>query len=482
VEHSRALKKIHSRNFLSAILLIVCLSLGCVAQRQIAEIHSGTSGFQAVAIGLCEDYPEESRSLAGARRDLEVLATNDIHVLRIAFGWDAMEPEPDKYDWNFWDDFVRIATDEYGIQLIPYVCYTPKWVSSSTNEDFFQQPPRDNAAFAEFVKQLVTRYKDRIHSWEIWNEPDNSYYWRGSVGQFANLLQAGASAVREADPSAKVVLGGLAWNPNFLEAVLTNSAAIQNIDVINLHNYYETWASEPLEHIPDYVGHAYDLIHQHGQHQPIWLAEAGYSSFRSGDFVSGQYQARYLSEHTPQGQAVALFRTLTLALASGKVSLVAWYRINDLPETQAVLGDVNNRHLGILDEHGRAKPALRALQFFHSLIPESFRCLDGEIRVSKEINSPAEVHAFENTDGHIVVAAWLRTYVPGADGNRADSGAAKIDLDFPFRIKNSAQIFDESGNKCGNLSVVSHKRTTRLSNLHLSRDHVTVLTLTPAAR
>src|SRR3982751_2697252 len=78
--------------------------------------------FQHDTLGLCEDYPEESRSLAAARRDLEVLRTNHIPALRIAFGWDAIEPEPGKYDWSFWDDFVRIATDEYHVRLIPYIC------------------------------------------------------------------------------------------------------------------------------------------------------------------------------------------------------------------------------------------------------------------------------------------------------------------------------------------------------------------------
>lgn len=78
-------------------------------------------------LGLCEDYPEETRSLSGARADLEVARASGARVLRIAFGGDAIEGARGRYDWSFWDDFVRLAVDDYGITLIPYVCYTPRW-------------------------------------------------------------------------------------------------------------------------------------------------------------------------------------------------------------------------------------------------------------------------------------------------------------------------------------------------------------------
>jgi hypothetical protein len=463
--------------------LLLLLSIGCAPGRQTLPPRSTASvAYTHVSLGLCEDYPEESRSLSLARRDLQVLATNDLRVLRIAFGWDAMEPEPGKYDWSFWDDFVRMATDEYGIRLIPYVCYTPRWASASQGEDFWQQPPTNTAPFAEFMKQLVSRYKDRIHSWEIWNEPDNPAYWGGTVEQFADLLAAGSRAVRQVDPSAKVVLGGLAWNLNFLEAVLTNSAAIQNVDIINLHNYYETWSSDPLENLPAYVGRAADILQLHGQDKPIWMAEVGYSSFRDGAFVSGQYQAGFRHEHTPEAQAASVFRVMTLLLASGKVSLAAWYRVNDLPGTQEVIGDVNNRHLGILDQHGHPKPALRALKYFQSLFAERFRCIDQEVRLTREIGAPVEVHAFEKRDGEVVVVGWLKTYVPGTregpvSGNAIDKRQATISLSFPAPLASSGEAYNELGDHRGTLRLQQQRRTTHLPNVKLRDGRITVLVL-----
>jgi hypothetical protein len=460
---------------LVGIILLLVLAWGCATQERGDLRVLRTRSVEHVAIGLCEDYPKDSRSLAAARHDLELLKTNNIHVLRISFSWLDMEPERGNYDFSFWDDFVRMAVDEYGVQLIPYVCYTPRWASTSTNADYWQQPPADTAAFAEFIEQLVARYKNQIHSWEIWNEPDNPYYWRGSVEQFEELLRVGARAVRNTDPTAKVVMGGLAWSPNFLEGVLANTAVITNVDVINLHNYYETWASEPLERIPDYVGRASDLIHQYEQHQPIWLAEAGYSDFRRSNYVSGQYIARFQFEHTPGAQAESLFRVMTLALASRKVSLVAWYRIHDLPAAQEVIGDENNRHLGILDQQNRGKPALRALQFFDSLFTNGVKCIDDAVRVSKMIGSPVEVHAFEKSDGEVVVTAWMRTYVPGQQAGETSAVPGAVDLELPFAVETSARAFDEVGNALGKISVARRGHSSRIAGLLLGQNKVTVL-------
>ena len=466
------------------VSLVACLCLSCVQPRRggLRDSAEPAAVFRQVLIGVSEDYPEGSRALADARSDLETISTNELRVLRISFDWDSMEPEPGRYDWSFWDEFVRMATDEYGIQLIPFVCGTPRWASTGTGDDFRQCPPKNNAQFAAFMRQIVDRYKSRIHSWEIWNEPDNPDYWRGSVGQYAALLQAGSRAVRGADPQAKVVMGGLAWNLSFLDAVLTNTDAIRDVDVINLHNYYQTWASQPLERIPDYVGSAYDLIHDHGQHQAIWMAEGGHSGVHRTGHVSDRYEAYFRNEHTPELQAAGLFRALTLLLASDKVSLITWCRIRDLPGAQEVVGDENIRHLGLLDPNGRPKSALLAMKFFHSLFPYRLRCIDHDVRVSKASGPPVEIHAFQKYDGNIVVLAWLKTRAPDTRGNDAGGRAedlrqAEIDLEFPFPTENAATLFDEFGNREKTLPVSRHEAGVQVRGLGLRDDRVAVLEL-----
>jgi hypothetical protein len=419
----------------------------CRTSERTADVSK--QDFERVTVGIGEDYPKATRSLTKARHDLEVVKTNGLSVLRISFSWAEMEPERGKYDWAFWDSFVRMATDEFGLRLIPYVCYTPSW-ASRTPESFWTQPPTDPAFFREFLKVLVSRYKGRIHSWEIWNEPDNPEYWRGSLNEFATLIEEGSRAVHEADPRAQIVMGGLAGNLNFLAGMLTNHLALKEINIFNLHNYYETWSNDSIEQIPQYINHARDLLRGHDRQTPLWLAEVGYSNFRRGDHVSAQVKATAAFEHTAQYQASALFRLLTLALASGDVSLVTWYRINDLPSETEVIGDQNNLYLGILSTNREPKPALKALSFFETLFGNGFRRSD-EVRIQKEADSTAEVHEFWLPGQTMVLVAWLRTRAPHGTANfndlREQMKAERLNFFLPFEIVEEPSIFNECGVK-----------------------------------
>ena len=50
-----------------------------------------------------------------------------------------------------------------------------------------------------------------MRSWEVWNEPDYPSWWKGRPqrGEYLDLLKVVAAGIREADPTAEVVLGSL---------------------------------------------------------------------------------------------------------------------------------------------------------------------------------------------------------------------------------------------------------------------------------
>ena len=358
-----------------------------------------------VELGLCEDYPEESRSLAAARLDLERTRATGATVLRIAFGWDAIEPERGRFDWGFWDDFVRLAVEEYDLRLIPYVCYTPAWAASEAGDDSWRSPPRDMADFEHFLATISARYAPWIDSWEIWNEPDNPAYWTGDVESFAELLRAGSRGARRGNPAATIVLGGLAWDLDFLRSLLAEQDAARHVDVVNVHSYFETWHEDPIESLPAYLEEAATIIREQGEGEPLWMAEVGYSSRGNSAQVSEVYRARFTSEHTPEAQASALARTMLVSLATGRLALFAWYRINDLPTTQDVIGDDNNLHLGLFDGAGNPKPARRTFAWLTRLLRQPHRVMTDQLHVQSE--EPVEARAFALADGRTLVGVWF---------------------------------------------------------------------------
>ena len=333
-------------------------------------------GFYYQPAGLADDFPEESTTFERIRQDFEVVRATGARHFRFAIGWDGVEIAPGEYKWGFWDELVRLASD-YGITLLPYVCYTPAWLNADP-VNYWRNPPDDLQRFGAFMYAIASRYKGKVASWELWNEPDNDYYWTGTAAQFAAMVREGARQVRRADPAAIVVLGGMAHGRSpFLEELLRQQQLGRDFDVVNVHGYFETWSPEPAEDYPQMLQAVHDLIAETAPHLDLWLAEFGYSDYRLDCASASEWvDIRYRYEHTPEYQAVALWKDHVLAAASGDVSLTTWYRIHDLPEAEGVIGDENNKHLGILDVNGDPKPAYYALPFlqphFRSPFPGGF--------------------------------------------------------------------------------------------------------------
>jgi hypothetical protein len=439
------------------IFLVIALLAGCVARpTPPGAPRADALSWRHVALGLCEDYPEETRTLDEVRADLALVAAAGLGVLRVSMGWDDLEPQKDHYVFDFWDQVVRLAEERH-IRLIPYVAYTPAWNAEGHFEDFWRRPPRDVGEFGQLMELLARRYRGRIGSWELWNEPDNADYWRGSVAAYQALLRAGAEGVRRGDPAARVVSGGLAGKVEFLRGVLGDPATARSIDVVNVHAYNETWNGSPLEQLTGYL----DEVAALAGSRPLWLAEVGYSNHRRGGEVSPGYHARYGYEHSPSFQADVLVRTLALALAGPHLSLVAWYELKDPRADAPMIGDVNNRHLGVTFADRRPKPSLAALALWARLFGPGFRSLDAQVRVSGD--GPAAVlHAFLLTDGTALVVAWLPTNPAGAPppppgGDAADSRHSELAITLPCASAREAVRLDGTGRILGSVPITGQR-------------------------
>ena len=130
-------------------------------------------------------------------------------------------------------------------------------------------------------------------------------------------------------------------------------------------------------------------------------------------------------------------------MSTETLPVVAWYRINDLPPGNEVIGDDNNRYLGVRDTAGRPKPAVQTLALFGEWLRRDYRVVSPRVIAA----SPAtEVHEFEFSDGIRLVAAWLR--MPGSAAAERqpveDQRTATVTLELPARAS-QVRVLDATG-------------------------------------
>ncbi len=150
-----------------------------------------------------------------------------------------------------------------------------------------------NNYWARFVFDIVARYKPGgwlathegwpegtgVSYWEIWNEPDFSFFWSGTVEEYFRLLKVGYLVAKFADPDCTVLVGGLAnyfdasWFPRLLGAIGEDSDRMANdwyFDVVATHSYSRS--KDTYEHTCR-IG---DLLRPYGLGDKlIWINESG---------------------------------------------------------------------------------------------------------------------------------------------------------------------------------------------------------------
>jgi hypothetical protein len=426
----------------------------------------------STAIG--DDYFDGHDSRARDLRHLRIAKELHVQYLRCAFSWNGIEPEPGRYDFRFWDMLVTEAASA-GIELIPYVAYTPEWAARE-KKDFWEQPPEDPQTFSKIMEKLATRYRGRVHSWELWNEPDNREYWQGTADEFAQMIIPAAQAVRRADPSAKIVLGGMSYGPaDFFQRLALKYHIGQYFDVIALHAYPESWHEARAEEVfQKELPEMEKLVKRSGGSPALWLNEMGYAEYRFDQGHASQYGTTisYSYEHTTRYAADFLLKSFLMTAASGYVSLAGWYRIDDFNENDPRMPpDHVHDHLGIETVDGGPKPEFFAFRLFNSLLSQPFRIADSSTTVHTEPSSQAIVHTFLLKDGHVIVAGWLRSSeydeVPAHTGMLPDLRQEVVSVPLPCR---ASQITNY--NALGRHQTTNGKLVTELNDIHLTGEHV----------
>ena len=159
--------------------------------------------------------------------------------------------------------------------------------------------------FLDYTRMIVSHFKGRIPYYEILNEP-LAYV---EVEDYLNLIHRMIPVIYEADPQAKIVVGGATalseeWSRDYLFDVL-QSDVMPLVDAINIHPFYgeSPQYDETSQYYYDYpilIQEIKDTATAHGFRGDYFAEEMGwdtpvddgYEPWIYSDTVSAKYYAR----------------------------------------------------------------------------------------------------------------------------------------------------------------------------------------------
>lgn len=293
----------------------------------------------------------------GHTHDLDMIADAGFKFIRMDMGWAGIERERDQYDWSAHEELTDNLAKR-GLSAIYILDYSnPLYeqpVASKnpiTGEEqsgtASPQRPESIAAFARWAAAAAKHFRGRRIIWEIWNEPNISFWKpKPQVEQYSALALAAAKAIREADPDATIVGPATSGTPvDFLEG-FCQSGVLEFLDAITVHPY-RNYSQPPETAIQDYAK-VRAILERNAptpakRNMPIVSGEWGYATHKKG--ISLETQAAFLARQQ-------------LANLLAGIPLSIWYDWkDDGPDP-----DEREHNFGTVTDNLRPKPAYVAIR------------------------------------------------------------------------------------------------------------------------
>lgn len=374
----------------------------------------------------------------------EALFRSDVHLqaklleaswIRVHYevSWRNVQALPDgPYDWTKLARFERTLERVRNSRAMPMVIVSdyPAWATIGTKPCGALREDRLDD-FAAFMKALVTRYRQppfNVHYWELSNEPDvdpdfvpeghfftgcwgdkNDPYYGG--GRYAAMLKAVTPAMKEADPAAQVIVGGLLLSTaktendnvghqeDFLEGILRGGGA-PYFDSVGYHTH-TTYNGDQLDYSGPQLGGGFQSRGGLAKGKPRFLQEVMKRYGVEKPLFMNEATLNCNTRHFPtpclnppadfyQAQADHVARLMVRTLSVG-VTKVSWYTLNG----------TGWYHSGLLDKKQQPLPSYWAYQ---TLIK---RLRNAELPpASLEFPGGVEAYRF-NVDSHLVYVVFV---------------------------------------------------------------------------
>jgi hypothetical protein len=252
---------------------------------------------------------------AKRERQLQMVHAAGLRWIRQEFTWEDIEihskgdfedrrNEPYRSAWDKYDQIVDLA-EKYDLQIIARLSNPPAWSRAQGDAIGTRAPPDDLRDYGDFVETVLQRYKGRIHTYQLWNEPNIYPEWGERPVDpegYTQLLCEGYRRAKAVDPDVAIISGALAQTIDLSGRDLNDFIFLQRMydagagdcfDILAT-NAYLLW-SAPTDHrmrplVINYGRTEYirDIMVQNGDaHKPIWISEMNSNAVPAGPAGEG---------------------------------------------------------------------------------------------------------------------------------------------------------------------------------------------------
>ncbi len=320
----------------------------------------------ASALALPRDFWGVVPAETPGEGQLTTIARGGVETIRVPFNWAAVQSGPGAPpDWSSTDAAVENA-DRAGLDVLPFLAGPPEWAIAREGVGGVRAPvslpvktAQQRLGWREFLRLEVFRYGPGgsfwsehpelaarpIRTWQIWNEPNFKYFdARPSPSQFGELVNNSYSALRSADPGARIVLGGLFSRPkgggskatpkraylatDFLERMYRTTPGVRSkFAAVALHPY-----SYSYKHLPEEVEELRAVMaKEHDAGKALWITELGWSS---GHPSSANGHNQFEKGRAGQRrELIGAFKLLKAGQRAWHLQRVYWFSLTDAAGT-----------------------------------------------------------------------------------------------------------------------------------------------------
>ena len=210
---------------------------------------------------------------------------------RVSVDWSSVEDNNGNFHWDILDKTVSQLTDK---KIEIYLCLH----GGHREHTSFKPPLKEDElrAWENYARKVVSRYKDQIDYWEIWNEGNSVWFWGGNpdASEYLQLVKRTSALIDEIDPGSKIIGGNLARLDLPFAEELFDIGIADYIDVFTFHPYghfpeaivkkIALQAQTPHWYIPadHQVEDLLSVVDKTGKNIEVWQGECGYPSQMNG--------------------------------------------------------------------------------------------------------------------------------------------------------------------------------------------------------